>query len=57
VLPFIDPPADPADPLRVTEQTRTLGLVVCRGTQVTVVCPEDELREIPNPFVAPEGEG
>jgi U6 snRNA-associated Sm-like protein LSm7 len=49
---------DPADPLRVTDQTRNLGLVVCRGTQVTVVCPEDELREIANPFVAGgEGEG
>ncbi len=49
------PLADPADPLRITDETRGLGLVVCRGPQVTVVCPEDELREIPNPFVAPEG--
>jgi len=49
-------PADPADPLRITDETRGLGLVVCRGPQVSVVCPEDELREIPNPFVAPEEE-
>ena len=54
-MPLID--VDPQDPLKVTDQTRSLGLVVCRGTQVTVVCPEDELREIPNPFVAAEGEG
>lgn len=40
----------------MTDETRGLGLVVCRGGQVTVVCPEDDLREIPNPFLAPEGE-
>lgn len=55
--PHTPAPTDPADPLRITDGTRGLGLVVCRGTQVTVVCPEDELREIANPFVAPpEGE-
>ena len=54
-LPKYTPPPprlDPTDPLRVTDSTRSLGLVVCRGTQVTVICPEDELKEIPNPFTA-----
>ena len=32
-------PADPADPYRITEESRTLGVVVCRGTNVTVRPP------------------
>ena len=43
--------ADPTDPLRTTADTRALGLIVCRGPQVTVVVPADEMTEIPNPFV------
>ena len=31
------PSADPEDPLRVTDQTRPMGLVVCRGTSVMLV--------------------
>lgn len=50
-------PADPADPLRITDQTRSLGLVVCRGTQVTVMCPEDDLKEIANPFAEEAAQG
>lgn len=34
--------------------SRTLGLVVCRGPNVTTICPEDSLVEIENPFVAAE---
>ena len=26
--------ADPDDPLKITDETRTLGLIVCRGTAV-----------------------
>ncbi len=42
---------DPDDPYRLTEDTRHLGLVVCRGTAVVLVCPLDGMEAIPNPFV------
>jgi hypothetical protein len=47
--------ADPSDPYRLTDETRTLGLVVCRGTQVSLISPVDGMEEIANPFVAAEG--
>jgi U6 snRNA-associated Sm-like protein LSm7 len=43
---------DPDDPLRVTDATRSLGLVVLRGTAVMVVAPTDGTEEIANPFAA-----
>ncbi|KAJ1404978.1 Sm-like protein LSm7, partial [Ochromonadaceae sp. CCMP2298] len=45
---------DPNDPSQVTENTRKLGLVVCRGTQVSLLCPSDEMEEIANPFAEEE---
>lgn len=48
-------PADPSDPYKLTEETRELGLVVCRGTQVSLISPRDGMEEIENPFAAPEG--
>ena len=45
---------DPDDPLRVTDETRSLGLTVCRGTAVLVVCPVDGFESIPNPFIQQE---
>ena len=45
---------DPKDHFRITDETRTLGLVVCRGTSVVLVCPADSLESIPNPFLQPE---
>jgi U6 snRNA-associated Sm-like protein LSm7 len=48
------PPSDPNDPYRVTDQTRPLGLVVCRGPQISLICPSDGLEEIANPFVEEE---
>ena len=33
--------ADPSDPHRTTEETRKLGLIVCRGTTVMLIAPED----------------
>lgn len=42
---------DPRDLSLLTDQTRALGLVVCRGTQVSFVCPVDGSEEIENPFV------
>lgn len=40
------------DPEQVTSQTRRLGLVVIRGTQVSLVSPEEGTEEIANPFLA-----
>lgn len=34
----------------MTDETRTLGLIVCRGTAVMLVSPEDGTEEIANPF-------
>jgi len=35
---------------------RNLGLVVCRGTQVSLVHPEDGAEEIANPFLPADDE-
>lgn len=42
---------DPDDPYKLTEDTRTLGLVVCRGTSVVSICPAEGMEAIPNPFI------
>ena len=47
---------DPDDPQRVTDNTRKLGLVVVRGTQVSLVAPQDGVEEIANPFMAGDDE-
>ena len=47
---------DPEDPQRITDKTRKLGLVVVRGTQVSLVSPQDGVEEIANPFAAPDDE-
>lgn len=47
---------DPDDPLKITDQTRNLGLIVCRGTSVMVVSGLDGMEEIANPFLPAEGE-
>lgn len=41
---------DPRDPNVVTENTRALGLVVCKGTQICLLMPSVGMQEIPNPF-------
>ncbi len=41
---------DPKDLTQVTDKTRPLGLVVIRGTQISLICPSDEMEEIANPF-------
>jgi hypothetical protein len=45
---------DPDDMQRITDKTRKLGLVVIRGTQVSLVSPQDGMEEIANPFLAAE---
>mmetsp|Transcript_45621 Transcript_45621/g.67274 ORF Transcript_45621/g.67274 Transcript_45621/m.67274 type:complete len:125 (+) Transcript_45621:236-610(+) len=42
---------DKDDTSRITNKTRTLGLVVVRGTQVSLVSPEEGTQEIANPFL------
>ncbi|KAI5082264.1 hypothetical protein GOP47_0002007 [Adiantum capillus-veneris] len=42
---------DQDDPLKTTDQTRPLGLIVCRGTAVMLVAPTDGTEEIANPFL------
>ncbi|PPD74259.1 hypothetical protein GOBAR_DD28806 [Gossypium barbadense] len=46
---------DQDDPLKTTDQTRRLGLIVCRGTAVMLVSPTDGTDEIANPFIQPDG--
>ncbi|KAL9424389.1 hypothetical protein AB3S75_036303 [Citrus x aurantiifolia] len=46
---------DADDPLKTTDQTRQLGLIVCRGTAVMLVSPTDGTDEIANPFMQPDG--
>ena len=47
---------DPDDPYRLLDETRSLGLTVCRGTAVTLVCPADGFEEIANPFLQEGGD-
>ena len=47
--------ADPDDAYKLTEDTRQLGLVVCRGTSVVLICPADGMEPIANPFVQQDG--
>ncbi|KAL5972661.1 hypothetical protein ACLOJK_039466 [Asimina triloba] len=46
---------DPDDPLKTSDQTRCIGLIVCRGTAVMLVSPTDGTDEIANPFLQPDG--
>lgn len=41
---------DSEDSYKMTNDTRPLGLVVCRGTSVILILPQDGLEEIQNPF-------
>ncbi|XP_041728075.1 U6 snRNA-associated Sm-like protein LSm7 [Coregonus clupeaformis] len=42
---------DPDDQFKLTEDMWQLGLVVCRGTSVVLICPQDSMEAIPNPFI------
>ena len=48
---------DPTDQFKITDQTRRLGLVVCRGTHVSLISPSDGMEEIANPFEDEEEAG
>uniref|UniRef100_A0A7S2S1Z6 Sm domain-containing protein n=1 Tax=Eucampia antarctica TaxID=49252 RepID=A0A7S2S1Z6_9STRA len=43
---------DPQDFNKTTNVTRKLGLIVVRGTQVSLVSPQEGMEEISNPFLA-----
>ncbi|XP_057316631.1 U6 snRNA-associated Sm-like protein LSm7 [Hydractinia symbiolongicarpus] len=45
---------DPEDPYKLSDETRTLGIVVCRGTAVVLICPVDGMEAIANPFLQQE---
>ena len=45
---------DTKDSTKITDKKRKLGLVVVRGTQVSLVSPEEGMEEIANPFIAAE---
>jgi len=47
---------DPNDPEIITDRKRKLGLVVVRGTQVSLVSPKDGVEEISNPFLVADEE-
>lgn len=40
------------EPFKFSEDTRSLGLVVCRGTSVVLICPQDGMEPIANPFIS-----
>ncbi|RIA94722.1 hypothetical protein C1645_664294, partial [Glomus cerebriforme] len=45
---------DVAERLRdwhLLDETRSLGLLVCRGTIVSFIAPVEGIKEIPNPFL------
>ncbi|XP_053981892.1 U6 snRNA-associated Sm-like protein LSm7 [Hylaeus volcanicus] len=46
---------DPDDPYKLNRDTRMLGLVVCRGTSVVLICPVDGMESIQNPFIQQDG--
>ncbi|XP_798585.3 U6 snRNA-associated Sm-like protein LSm7 [Strongylocentrotus purpuratus] len=46
---------DPDDPFKLTDDTRNLGLAVCRGTSVVLICPAEGMEPIANPFVQQDG--
>ncbi len=42
---------DAEDLYRITTETRKLGLVVCRGPQISLISPSDGMETIDNPFL------
>ena len=45
---------DPADPYKLTDETRSLGLLVARGPSVMLVMPVEGRSETDNPWLAQE---
>jgi len=47
---------DPEDSYKLTGETRNLGLLVCRGNNVMLICPVEGTEQIDNPFLQPAAE-
>jgi len=47
---------DPEDLSNITQETRNLGMIIVRGTQVSLVSPDDDMEEIENPFISADTE-
>ncbi|ETW30176.1 hypothetical protein PFUGPA_01793 [Plasmodium falciparum Palo Alto/Uganda] len=45
---------DPNDSFVVTDKTRSIGLIVARGTSVALITPVEGTQEISNPFITEE---
>lgn len=45
---------DSVDLYSLSQESRNLGLVVCRGTAVVLISLEDGAMEIQNPFLQPQ---
>lgn len=43
---------DQEDCQKITDESRSLGLVVCRGTNIILICPQDGMEQIANPFIS-----
>jgi len=41
---------DSEDNFKLKDDMRDLGLIVCRGPAITLICPTDGMTEIANPF-------
>ncbi|KAL8442912.1 hypothetical protein Emag_006197 [Eimeria magna] len=42
---------DPEDTSRLLESTRSLGLIVARGSAIVLISPVDGIQSIENPFI------
>jgi U6 snRNA-associated Sm-like protein LSm7 len=47
---------DPQNPNSLVQVTRSLGIIVCRGTSIMYLCPVEGTEEIENPFIDNEEE-
>ncbi|SOV79176.1 U6 snRNA-associated Sm-like protein LSm7, putative [Plasmodium sp. gorilla clade G3] len=45
---------DPNDSFVITDKTRSIGLIVARGTSVALITPVEGTQEISNPFITEE---
>lgn len=45
---------DSEDVHKLSDDTRSLGLIICRGTAVMLTAPESGTEEIENPFLQQE---
>ncbi|XP_032807428.1 U6 snRNA-associated Sm-like protein LSm7 isoform X2 [Petromyzon marinus] len=47
---------DAEEPYRMSGDTRPLGLLVCRGTSISLLGPQDGFQAIDNPFPSPSSD-